>query len=221
MRATLRKMAAAAVLGLGVMAPMMAFADLFRQTLTDGPHVLNVTRDTSTGLDWLDVRLTVNQNYDDVRTGIYYRLGFRHATKLELQTLFVNAGTPDDWFDISVTWPMQTVALIDLLGETRTSYNSRHTTGFIGSDYFNTDITLASHPIGTTFSAQLGKVDYMDLRPQLPLLGEAHFTGGHPFSNEASPDWGSFLVRESDYTCRTVGSSPNPKCQGQGRGQYK
>ncbi|MDB5897267.1 MAG: motif family protein [Ramlibacter sp.] len=222
MRGSLRKLAATVALVVGVVAPMLAHADLFRQTLVEGSSVLNVTRDSQSGLDWLDMRLTVSQTYDDVRTGIYYRMGFRHATKAQVQALFVHAGTPDDGFDTAVTWPMQTVALIDLLGETRTSFNSRHSLGFIGTDFLDNEITPETHRPGQVFSAQLGKVEYMDLRPTLPLLGEAHFTGGHPFSNEASPDWGSFLVRATNYTpCRTAGHSHNPKCHGQGHGQYK
>lgn len=38
-----------------------------------------LTRDTDSGLDWLDITLTVNQTYDQVRTGTWYLQGFRHA----------------------------------------------------------------------------------------------------------------------------------------------
>jgi hypothetical protein len=223
MHVATRKLAAAC-LALAAIMPFASQADLVRRTITEGPLVLEVTTDTATGLDWLDVRLTVNQTFDQVRTGPYYQLGFRHATRGELQTLFANAGTPDDNFDISTTHPSETAALVDLLGATRTSWNSRHSTGFSGTDFFGVDITLATHPIGTTFSALLGKVDYMDLRSVGSyLLGEAHFSGGHPFSDQPSPDYGSFLVRPSGQvsSCRTVGHSPNLKCHDQGRGQYK
>jgi hypothetical protein len=65
------------------------------------------------------------------------------------------------------------------------------TYGFTGSDFFGNTVTTTTYPIGTPFSAQLGKIDY------LPFinLGEAHFSGGHPFSNEAALFYGSFLVR--------------------------
>ena len=208
------------------MLPFASHADLMRRTLDESGLVMNVTTDTATGLDWLDMKLTVNQTYDQVRTGMYYQLGFRHATRAEISTLFTNAGTPDDNFDTAVTYPTQTVALIDLLGDTTDSYSStsRRSYGFAGTDYFGNDITLATHPIGVTFSALLGKVDYMDLRPfGSLLLGEAHFTQGQPFSNEASPVWGSFLVRATGTTspCRLLAESPNLKCDGQGRGVYK
>lgn len=45
-----------------------------------------LTRDTVSGLEWLDVTLTINQTYDQVRTGNWYQAGFSHATMAELQT---------------------------------------------------------------------------------------------------------------------------------------
>lgn len=211
---------AAACIALAAALPVTLHAELVRRTITEASMVMDVTTDTATGLDWLDVKLTVNQIFDQVRAGPYYQLGFRHATRAELDALFTAAGTPNDNFDTAVTYPGETVALIDLLGETRSSFNSRHSHGFAGTDFGGNDITLATHPIGTTFSALLGKVDYMDLRPYGgALLGEAHFTQGHPFSTEASPDYGSFLVRPS--TCRQLAHSPVLKCDGQGRGVYR
>lgn len=215
---------AAACIALAAALPAMVHADLVRRTVTEASMVMDVTTDTATGLDWLDPRLTVNQDFDQVRTGPYYQLGFRHATRAELDALFTAAGTPNDGFDTAVTYPAETVALIELLGETRSSFNSRHTQGFVGTDFHGNDITLATHPIGTPFSALLGKIDYMDLRPYgSALLGEAHFTQGHPSSTDASPDYGSFLVRATGAvsTCRQLAESPVLKCDGQGRGFYR
>jgi hypothetical protein len=181
-----------------------------------GDHL--VTRDTDSDLDWLNVPLTANQTYDQVRTGTYYRQGFRHATIDELQLLFVHAGLLNDGFDIAVTQPTQAKALVTLLGATITSEGRSSTHGFTGNDYFGNVVTLTNYPINTRFSALLGKIDFMDLTASgLGLIGEAHFTGGHPFSDQASPDYGSFLVRDA---CRTAGRSPNPKCNGQAKGQY-
>ena len=109
-----------------------------------------------------------------------------------MQTLFINAGTPDDNFNVSNTHYFETKALIELLGATL-SYSDRLTTsGYIGTDYRGNNINLQNHPIGETFSAQLGKLD------SFLYIGEAHFSGGHPFSNEASQDFGSFLVRVAE-----------------------
>ncbi|MGQ2964765.1 hypothetical protein [Methylophilus sp.] len=158
--------------------------------LTSTDYVANsgdkwLTNDSKTGLQWLDVTLTTNQTFDQVRQGEWSARGFRYATKAELQALFVNAGTPED----GLTHYFETESLIALLGATIVTTDRLGTYGLIGSDYFDNDITLQSQPIGQTFSAQLGKLDFY------PYIGKAHFSGGHPFSNEASPYYGSFLVR--------------------------
>ncbi|MCQ9378897.1 PEP-CTERM sorting domain-containing protein [Methyloversatilis sp. XJ19-49] len=147
-----------------------------------------ITIDSSTGLKWLDVSLTIGQTFDEVRTGAWYSKGFRHATKEELRTLFANAGTPDDGFNLAISHPAETLELAQLLGPTLVDRDRVTVAGFLGTDFLGQDITLASHPVGQSFSAQLGKIDY------LTTYGEAHFTGGHPFSNQANNAYGSFLV---------------------------
>jgi len=49
-----------------------------------------VTRDTETGLDWLDLTATLNLSYNDVEadTGGWLSLGFRHATGSQVCGLF-------------------------------------------------------------------------------------------------------------------------------------
>ena len=157
-----------------------------------------LTFDSQTGLEWLDVPLTASQNFDSVRTGVWYQRGFRHATKQELSVLFANAGTPDDGFDISNTHLFETLALINLLGATHYVNSSNQATlGFIGTDFLENPVTLGSHPLGSVFSAQLAKLNYFVFSfPRRTIsVGEAHFTGGHPFSDEAQEIVGSFLVR--------------------------
>ena len=188
--------------------------------LVDGSSDGHLTRDTATNLDWLDVPLTTNQTYDQVRTGIYYSQGFRHATKAELETLFINASIPDDGFDTSVTHPTEALTLMTLLGVTFSTPGRSFTYGFVGNDYFGNVVTTNNYPIGTQFSALLGKVDFIDLRAAGGgLIGEAHFTGGHPFSDQADLTYGSFLVRTASALCGTAGKSQNPKCKVQARGQ--
>jgi hypothetical protein len=174
-----------------------ANAELVSIDLVPGSGDQLLLHDTQTGLDWLDVTQTVNQNYDDVRTGIWYQLGFRHATHDQLEALFTNAGTPDDGFDITVTYPNETKALIGQLGLTFEASGRESTYGLAGTDFLGQLVTLSTHPIGQTFSALLGKLDVLLPFPTIgrPAFGEAHFTGGHPFSDEASPNYGSFLVR--------------------------
>jgi hypothetical protein len=156
--------------------------------LSSGDGLL--TRDTVSALDWLDVTRTVNQTYDQVRTGSYYTDGFRHATKAELQTLFLHAGTPDDGYSLSQTYPFETRNLARLVGLTILAADRESAYGFTGTDFFGNTVTTATHPIGTPFSTLLGKIDFLN-----PGTGEAHFAGGHPFSSEAGPNYGSFLVR--------------------------
>lgn len=152
-----------------------------------------ITRDSDSGLDWLDVPLTANQTYDQARTGPWYRHGFRHATKREVLDLFLHAGLVDDNFDVSVTHPAQALALAALLGPTLVTPNRVSVAGLTGTDFFGRDIA-PDFQIGQRFDALLGKVDYIDFQGVL-TLGEAHFSGGHPFSDQANEYYGSFLVR--------------------------
>lgn len=179
-------------LTLGSLVISDANAELTSSDYVSGSGDNWLTIDSQTGLQWLDVNLTINQSFDQVRLGEWYANGFRYATKSELQTLFKNAGTPDDNFNLSNTYYFQTKALIDLLGAIIISLEGYSSTyGFIGTDLSGNDISINTHPIGLSFSAQLGKLDFF------PYYGEAHFTGGHPFSHEPSSMWGSFLVRVS------------------------
>jgi hypothetical protein len=212
-------LAAGMVCGALVLAPAVN-AELISVDLIDGSGDGQLTRDTESNLDWLDVPLTANQTYDQVRTGLFYAQGFRHATKAELEALFIHAGIPDDGFDISVTHPTEALSLMTMLGVTLSSSDRSSAYGFTGDDYFGNLVTTENYPIGSQFSALLGKIDFLDLRSAgLGLVGEAHFTGGHPFSDEADPSYGSFLVRTTPDVCGTAGKSKNPKCKGQAQGQ--
>ncbi len=58
----------------------------------------SLTKDSATGLQWLDLNLATNISYKSMLTeqgggGVY--AGFRYATANEVETLFINAGTPD------------------------------------------------------------------------------------------------------------------------------
>ena len=179
-----------------------ANADLISVDYTRNSGDNLITRDTEAGLEWLDVNLTAGQTFDQVRTGIWYQRGFRYATKDELQILFLHAGTPDDDFDVSTTYPAETLALAQLLGPTLITGSRVSVAGFTSTDFFGNQITLQNHPVGAPFSALLGKVDY------LQSYGEAHFTGGHPFSDQADVTYGSFLVRAYTPSPLVSGKSP-------------
>jgi len=191
-----RRICASMSFCVALMATSGVNAALVNTDLVSGSGDGLVTRDTDSGLDWLDVPLTTNQTFDQVRTGSYYQQGFRHATADELRTLFMHAGIPDDGYDISVTHPTEAQAIMTLLGMTTSSAGRSSTYGFTGNDYFGNVVTTTNYPIGAQFSALLGKIDFIDLTAAgLGLIGEGHFTGGHPFSDQADPSYGSFLVR--------------------------
>lgn len=52
-----------------------------------------LTRDTKTGLEWLDLNATVNRSYEEVAAGFggYTTAGFRFASQGEVEQLFANA----------------------------------------------------------------------------------------------------------------------------------
>lgn len=57
-----------------------------------------ITRDTDTGLDWLDLTATVGHSINDVLDGYggYINSGFRYATIAEVAKVFENAGITAD-----------------------------------------------------------------------------------------------------------------------------
>lgn len=73
--------------------------------LTNGDGLL--TRDTATGLEWLEITLTYNRNYLDIQSltdsgGAYD--GFRRASEAEYSMLLANAGLPtafDDFLEFT------------------------------------------------------------------------------------------------------------------------
>lgn len=193
-----------------------AAAELIAIDLVPGSNDQLLTHDTETGLDWLAITQTINMTYDQVRAGIWYQMGFRHASQRQVRTFFRHAGTPDDGFDFSVTYPEETLALARRLGVTIVNSNRESTAGYVGTDLFGNLVTLSTHPIGQRFDALVGKVDYLDLRAGgLPIIGEAHFTGGQPFSDFSAPSLGSFLARPQTVELRRfflhgAGETANP-----------
>jgi hypothetical protein len=213
------------LLAAALLASSAAYAELVKADLVARTGDGQLTVDTVTGLQWLDMRLTANQTYDSVRTGPYYAQGFRHATKAEVDALFVTAGLVNDGNNYSFTQPVEASALVTLLGATISASTRQSSYGLVGTDYYGNTITLQTHPIGTVFRTLLGQIDYIDFRSSGgQLVGEAYYLVNSPFSDRADSSYGSFLVREgasSPAGCRTAGNSPNPKCKGQARGQYK
>ncbi len=101
-----------------------ASADLISvDLLTAGDGLL--TRDTSTGLEWLDLTETTSLSVDDVlaNVGGWKDLGFVHATSAQVTTLFENSasGSPNVGSSRTRTTGATydgAVNLLSLLGET-------------------------------------------------------------------------------------------------------
>lgn len=76
-----------------------------------------ITRDTDTGLDWLDLNVTLNLSYDEVIAdiGVGLPAGFRYATESEVVALFAGAGVPVPSNTDFAAYP-NAIALMDLLG---------------------------------------------------------------------------------------------------------
>ena len=88
----------------------------------------SITRDTGTGLDWLDLTLSSGRSFNDVNSqfGVGGDFeGFRYATETELGQLFTNAGiTPiDSTFTVSNAAPV--LELMTLMGILDLSFNKR------------------------------------------------------------------------------------------------
>ncbi len=93
----------------------------------------SITRDTATGLDWLDVPISQGRTFLDVAgefgSGGDFE-GFRHATEAEFQSLVVNAGIPD--INVPVTGDLTPFTdLIDLVGATDSQAGNPETLGFL------------------------------------------------------------------------------------------
>ena len=79
----------------------------------------SVTRDTETGLEWLDVNKSAGVFYGSITNGLVGNTydGWRHATTAELTSLFEFVGYPAGYH--STTGTQQMIDAIDLFGLTR------------------------------------------------------------------------------------------------------
>jgi len=91
-------------------------------SIDDGTFgVDSVTRDTVTGLEWLDVNKSAGVGYGFITGGIGAGAafaGWRHATTAELTALFDTVGYPAGYHSATAT--QQMIDTIDMLGRTDT-----------------------------------------------------------------------------------------------------
>lgn len=94
-----------------------------------------ITRDSGTGLEWLDVPLSVNWSFVDItyEFGVGGKFeGFRHATGAELIELYTHAGIPDiDVSNGSSANIGPVTSLIGLVGDTDDQDGNPETFGFV------------------------------------------------------------------------------------------
>ena len=91
----------------------------------------NITRDTATGLDWLDLTETNGRSFNDIssKLGASQEFdGWRYATADEVQTLWNNLGMPSGTYDSVQQTDIQQyqdfITASNLLGSTYNQYNS-------------------------------------------------------------------------------------------------
>lgn len=141
-----------------------------------------ITRDTDTGLDWLDLTLTTNVSLDDIQADVggWISDGWMHATRAEACQLFANAGNTS----FASTCPFQELAsafvseaesLVALLGDT----------GGEGPFFQG----YLERPDPTKASTDFGRVGVA--KSPGPTVWEVIAVG----STGADPSTGNFLVR--------------------------
>ena len=139
-----------------------------------------ITRDTTSGLDWLDVTETGNRSYDDVSSqlgaGAEFA-GFRYATQAEVTDLFNQFGLPFGFMPMSVSLHGGAASFHNLFGTLLfdTNLQADRAEGL----YEPTSPTAGSHPrIGVLLTPNEGGTS----------------TGGH-LDSTANSIFGSYLVR--------------------------
>ena len=149
----------------------------------------SITLDTDTGLEWLDVTLSVNRSYLDVSAefgaGGDFE-GFRYASVDDLLGLFTNANIPNvDNYSAANVGPGQ--ALANLLGATGFQSGFPETVGFTGT----------SNELGTRV---VGLVDYVvsiSGGVATDVYGATATTNADESMALLGDDGGSWLLREA------------------------
>ena len=115
----MRTVVLALMLAIGLNSGNMAKADLI--PVDDAVFGIgSITRDTGTGLDWLDLPFTGGRSFNDISTrfGVGGEFeGFHHASSADVIRFFINAGIPDingSNFNPANTVPV--LALFDVWG---------------------------------------------------------------------------------------------------------
>ncbi len=144
-----------------------------------------ITRDTDTGLEWLDLTSTVNYSYNDMLTelgsgGAFE--GFRYATVADIDNLQLSAGLPSGLFSSASTYFYRTefATLMDLVGITNSTSTYEYSYGLTGDPFEPSTLTDDRIMRGFAMSA-------FAVRAQQGVVGDSI----------ASASIGSWLIRDT------------------------
>jgi len=162
-----------------------------------------LTRDTRTGLEWLDISQTVGMSYGEVLTSNYVsNMSFRYANQQELISLYDNAGGSGDYFiPRSSNGNYNGVPVAENYNAAMVLLNLMGCTSYIVGqecDYNDQDWHIGMYGSQVTDGVQLAST--VTAYNNLPPYGNAGAIWlDH---SEASPeritdDYGSYLVRTS------------------------
>lgn len=142
-----------------------------------------LTRDSETGLEWLDITATQGQSYNSVAAGFgsYVPLGFRFASVSEVSTLYLHAGVTDQDGGFVVENATGGALLLELMGCTINCFpgSARTQQGLAEVEPFST--STAKGP----FVALSGD----------ETLGFSNVLAANIPKSLADPRFGSYLVR--------------------------
>lgn len=189
--------AAGVVLGMAAFNPASAgFIQTNDADFGAGQDGFNITQDDETGLDWLDVTLSINLSFDFVSTqfGVGGDFeGWRYATTSEVIGFFDNAGVRDallgttgvETLNPKATFDPLVMAFLDLTGRTLTRSVSAHNASLFDDGNFADGFVGRAYVL-EWFGTSEGNSPDSDIR----LNGQSASQG---FSST-----GSFLVRDTD-----------------------
>jgi hypothetical protein len=182
--ALLPRMALGAIVAASLLPAATASAALISEDSSYGANT--ITLDTATGLQWLDVNLTLNRSITDISSKFgagQEFAGLRYATQSEIHTLFIDGGLSAEPLHLTAD-PSDMSALtslIALLGQT-----------YAVSDQFGTDgLNAPTGPAGPVFFT----FAYIRQDTAIPCPCAVEDTGPAPSGLlGGNPDVGSFLV---------------------------
>ena len=151
-----------------------------------------LTLDTSTQLEWLDLSYTDGVSFEAVQSGwadLTTSKGFRYATGIEIDRLFRNAGLTIS-SDFLVTNYAPAIALHSLLGSTASGSNYQLTSGYYALGPMHQTSTGWHYSLLSYWLVSTSRGDATVGPITLACIMVDCYSVG-------SPDYGSFLVRQN------------------------